>query len=114
MKTQTQFKINSVEDIKKHYDKYHELFLYSLDEELQYFNNCIENEDLYMSCFSSGNCIMSTYDENQEVVPNPYLFDNCAYYEIREENSGLSKILQQAKDEAEKLGFDVEIKLTNK
>ena len=99
MKKNTQFKINSVNDIKKHHYRYYKQFKYSLNEEIDYYKDKKAN---YMICDSIGEIYVDVYHHDIEVVPNPYTTKEL-------EPNSIEDLMEKLNHKASELGFEVDI-----
>ena len=99
MKLNTQFKINSVDDIKKHYKKYRCRFQFPLDYMIEEFKKYKAD---HMVCYQDKKIFVAQYDPFKELYGNPYR-------KRQESNCELSKAMQKVEHEAQVLGWTAEI-----
>ncbi|MBS3739545.1 MAG: hypothetical protein KGY51_11235 [Psychroflexus sp.] len=99
MKRNTQFRINLVDDIQKHYKKYRSRFLFPLDYMIKMFKKYEAN---HMVCDQDGNIFVAQYHPFKELYGNPYR-------KRQESNCELSKAMQKVEHEAQVLGWTAEI-----
>ena len=98
----TQFKINSEDDIIKHYKKYRKKFLYSLFVLIEFFADKKYYTELYIIYDSNGVISINVKDEGKEVVPNPYTNKEL-------DPNSIDDLMQKLKNKANELGFEVDI-----
>ena len=99
MKKDTQFKIESVEDIINHYIRNADKFSTSLNSEVKDFK---EEGMNYMYCESDGLTYVNFFDPNKELIQNPYQTKPDPTCE-------LGKAMKAVETEANKLGWTAQI-----
>jgi len=99
MKPNTQWKINSVDDIVNHHEIHYKRFNYKLTEEINDYKN---NGKHFMVCNTDGGIYVDYLQPNKEVVPNPYTTKEL-------EPNSIDDLMQKLKNKANELGFEVDI-----
>jgi len=69
MENETQFRVNSVEELEQAYNHFKDEWFYSLDNEKKDFIKL--NSHRYVLKDGDGGIILYSYDENYKEVPNP-------------------------------------------
>ena len=99
MKPKTQFKIESVEDIKNNYIRNKEKFSFHLEREINDFKHQRLN---YMVCDDDGHIFVHGFNKDYEIISNPY--------RTKPENKcKLGEAMKQVEEEAQKLGWTAQI-----
>lgn len=114
----TQFKINSVSDIEKHYEKYGNRFIGSLQHEIDDFNYTDMN---YMVCLENYYIHVDHQIDDYSIIQNPYINDEPSvdyeYYVIPDKLDAtlpLIEAMKQIEQAAKEADLKIEITFKSK